>query len=78
MDQRYLRPGLDFARGRMIEECGELQTALGKSIRWGWLGENPELPPPERETNLVWVRKEMQDVRASLDNLQLELDKEFG
>jgi hypothetical protein len=74
---KYMRPGLDFARGKAIEELGELQAALGKSIRWGWTSANPELPMAERVTNVAWVRSEMQDVRDALDNLARELDKEF-
>lgn len=76
-DQRYMRPGLDFARGKMIEELGELQAALGKSLRWGWTSTNPELPESERITNVAWVRDEMRDVRDALDNLDRELDKEY-
>ena len=76
-DPRYMRPGLDFARGKMIEELGELQAALGKSLRWGWTSVNPELPRNEQETNVAWVRDEMRDVRDALDNLERELDKEY-
>lgn len=76
-DPRYMRPGLDFARGKMIEELGELQAALGKSIRWGWTSVNPELPPGKRVPNFAWVRAEMQDVRDALENLRRELDHEY-
>lgn len=76
-DPRYMRPGLDFARGKAIEELGELQAALGKSLRWGWESANPELPVDERETNVAWVRREMADVRGALDNLAKELDRQF-
>ena len=76
-DPKYMRPGLDFARGKVIEELGELQAALGKSLRWGWESANPELRPQDRVTNVAWVRDEMQDVRNALDNLQRELDKVY-
>lgn len=76
-DPKYMRAGLNFARGKAIEELGELQAALGKSLRWGWKSVNPELLPPDQETNLVWARREMQDVRDALDNLERELAKEF-
>ena len=76
-DPKYMLPGLDFARGKAIEELGELQAALGKSLRWGWLSANPELPMRERVTNVRWVRAEMKDVREALDNLERELDQEF-
>lgn len=72
--QKYMRPGLDFARGKTIEELGELQAALGKSLRWGWESYNPELPPEQRETNAEWVRREIADVRGALDNLEREMD----
>lgn len=72
--QKYMRAGLDFARGKTIEELGELQAALGKSLRWGWQSYNPELPPEQRETNEAWVRREIADVRGALDNLEREMD----
>lgn len=76
-DQKYMRPGLDFARGKAIEELGELQAALGKSLRWGWISANPELPVGQRVTNVAWVRDEMRDVRDALDNLEHYLNVEY-
>lgn len=72
---KYMRPGLDFARGKAIEELGELQAALGKSLRWGWQSVNPELPREQQETNAAWVRREIADVRGALDNLEREMDR---
>ena len=74
-DPRYLRKGLGFAVGRVVEECGELGAALGKTMRWGRDSFNPELPESERETNEAWVRREIADVREALDNLEAEMDK---
>ena len=76
-DQKYMRPGLDFARGKAIEEIGELGAALGKSLRWGWASVNPEIPEHQRESNAVWVKREMKDVRDALDNLEREMDAEL-
>lgn len=67
-DPKYMRPGLPFAVGKAVEELGELQSALGKTLRWGWTSVNPELPPADQETNLVWVKREIADVRGALDN----------
>jgi hypothetical protein len=53
----------------------KLQAALGKTLRWGWDGYNPELPMRDRESNSLWVRREMKDVREALDNLEREMDK---
>lgn len=73
-DMKYMRPGLDFAVGKTVEECGELCAALGKTLRWGWRSENPEIPEYQRETNAVWVKREMADVRHALDNLEREME----
>lgn len=72
--QKYMRHGLDFAVGKAVEELGELQAAIGKTLRWGWNSVNPELPPAEREANQVWVRREIADVRHALDNLEREME----
>lgn len=76
-DLKYMRPGLPFAIGKAVEELGELQAALGKTLRWGWQSSNPELPPNARETNIDWVRREIADVRHALDNLEGEISKSF-
>lgn len=77
-DPKYMRPGLDFAVGKAVEELGELQSALGKTLRWGWASANPELPRREQESNFLWVRREMQDVRDALDNLEREMNEAAG
>lgn len=73
-DPKYMRAGLPFAVGKATEEAGEFLAAIGKSLRWGWDSYNPELPPAQRETNEAWVRREMDDLRMALDNLDRELD----
>jgi len=67
-DPRYMRPGYNFAIGKLVEELGELQAALGKTLRWGPESYNPELPAPDRETNAAWVRREIEDVRGAICN----------
>lgn len=76
--EEYMRAGLDFAVGKAVEEVGELLAAIGKTQRWGWFSVNPELKPADQESNLAWVRREMEDVRGALDNLEKELEKNFG
>lgn len=76
-DPKYLRPGLDFAIGRAIEEAGEFLAALGKTLRWGWFSVNPELPAAEQEYNIDWVRRELADLRGALDSLEAELIEKF-
>lgn len=41
----------EAALGYLVEECGEVLAATGKTIRWGQDSFNPELPPEQRETN---------------------------
>ena len=76
--QKYMRPGLNFAVGKTVEELGELQAALGKVLRWGWESYNPELLAKDREMNENWVRREIADVRSALDNLEKEMDARRG
>lgn len=73
-NQKYMRPGLDFAVGKAVEEAGEFLAAVGKTLRWGWSSVNPELPPGDREPNAAWVRREMADLRGALDNLEREME----
>lgn len=54
---------------------GELQAAIGKTLRWGWQSYNPELPVNEREANRDWFLREIADVREALDNLESEINQ---
>lgn len=68
---KYMRPGLEFAMGKAIEEAGEFLAAIGKTARWGFRSVNPELNNSEwTETNCEWVMREMADLREALDNLE--------
>lgn len=72
---KYMRPGLEFAVGKATEEAGEFLAAIGKTLRWGWASYNPELPSSEQESNARWVKREMQDLKDALDNLEREMDE---
>ena len=76
-DPKYMRSGLNFALGKAVEELGELQAALGKTLRWGWAGVNPDLPPSKQESNASWVRREITDVRDALNNLEHAMENEL-
>lgn len=65
---KYMRSGFQFATGKLVEEAGELQAALGKLLRWGPESYNPELPPSQRESNSDWVRREAEDVISAIQN----------
>ena len=53
--------------GYLVEECGEVLQAAGKSIRWGDSSFNPDIPPEQRETNRDWLLREIADLRYALD-----------
>lgn len=74
---KYLRPDFDFCLSHAIEEAGEFLSAAGKLQRWGPFSVNPELPPSERETNLAWMRREMQDVIEAFERLETAIEGEF-
>lgn len=76
-DKRFLQDGFDKRLSRAIEECGEFLAAAGKTQRWGVWSVNPLLRPADRETNLLWLRREMTDVRQALDRLEDAIGKEF-
>lgn len=52
--------------GYLVEECGEVMAAAGKSIRWGLDSVNPELPPEQQETNAQWLKREFRDLKYAI------------
>ena len=73
MRSAYAPKTFDQKVAYLIEECGELQSALGKSLRWGFSSCNPELPVDERVTNRDWVLAEMVDVERGIRMLRMTL-----
>ena len=47
--------------GYLVEECGEVLAAVGKTLRWGLESTNQELA--QGETNAAWVLREIQDLK---------------
>lgn len=60
--------------GYLVEECGEVLAAAGKTLRWGLGSYNPELPRHERETNAEWLRRELADLRRAIVYVEEMLD----
>ena len=48
--------------GWILEETGEVLQAVGKSMRFGLDGKNPDLPEEERESNLDAIVRESEDL----------------
>ena len=66
MKKQYEPKTITQALGYLVEEAGEVQAAIGKSIRWGLDSTNPELPPKERETNGRWILRELLDLEGAI------------
>lgn len=66
MKPQYEPKTINQKLGYLVEECGEVQAAVGKTIRWGLESTNPELPPEEQETNRDWVLRELDDLERAI------------
>lgn len=64
--------------GYLIEECGEVLHAAGKTLRWGEGSVNPEIPEHARETNLVWLKRELNDLRGAIDRIETWMANEYA
>lgn len=73
-DERFLQRGFDKQLAHLVEECGEVLAAAGKTQRWGRDSVNPLIPDAEQETNEAWLRREMRDLRQSMDRLEATID----
>lgn len=63
---RY-RPKTDVQKlGKLVEECGEVLAAAGKTMRWGLDSTNSELPPEQQETNAAWLARELCDLEEAI------------
>lgn len=72
-DPRFLQDGFEKRLAHVVEECGEVLAAAGKTLRWGAHSVNPLLPHEEQETNLIWLMREMADLREALDRLDAQI-----
>lgn len=88
MEERYRPKTVTQKLAWLVEEAGEVQAAVGKSLRWGLDSYNPELKPEDRELNGDWVLRELRDLECALhtarEALQVEMqaidgvDREVG
>jgi NTP pyrophosphatase (non-canonical NTP hydrolase) len=62
--RNYIQNDFDSILGHLVEECGEVLAAAGKTMRWGPDSYNPELPKDQRETNIAWLRREVADLES--------------
>lgn len=67
---KYLQNGFTKCLAHLVEECGEVLAAAGKTQRWGPHSVNPELDPRVAESNITWLRREMKDLREAIERLE--------
>jgi len=72
MKRQYEPRTLQQKLGYLVEECGEVLAATGKTIRWGLESYNPELGP-ESETNRKWILRELIDLRLAIQYVERAL-----
>lgn len=77
-DPRFFQTGFDKQLAHVVEECGEVLAAAGKTQRWGRRSVNPLLPKEQQETNEAWLRRELADLRQSVDRLEQTMAAESG
>lgn len=61
---KYYPTNIIAKLGYLIEECGEVMAAAGKSVRWGLDGLNPEVE--NGETNREWLLREISDLEQAI------------
>lgn len=66
MKAKYAPKGFEQTLAYLVEECGEVLAAAGKTQRWGRFRVNPELPPHKQETNQVWLLSELIDLERAI------------
>ena len=74
MKKKYKPLENDEKLGYLVEECGEVISAIGKSMRWGMESFNPELPEKEQETNRNWIRRELKDLKRAVRLVEQRLN----
>jgi NTP pyrophosphatase (non-canonical NTP hydrolase) len=78
-DKRFLQEGFDKQLAHVVEECGEVLAAAGKTQRWGRYSVNPLLgadDPHYRETNDTWLRRELADLKDVISRLEATMEDE--
>lgn len=68
MKPEYVPKTLATQLGYLVEECGEVLHAVGKTQRWGFFSTDPTSPLPEaeRETNAEWISREIGDLKYAI------------
>lgn len=76
MKSEYVPRTTQQKLGYLIEECGEVLAAAGKSLRWGLDSANPELPVAQRERNDAWLLRELVDLEQAIALARVAIETE--
>ena len=72
-EKKYLQKGFNKQLAHVIEECGEVLAAAGKTQRWGRDSTDPTKKKGDAlfgETNAEWLLREMDDLTAAMERLR--------
>lgn len=78
MDDRYRSFTSSKALAHLVEECGEVLAAAGKTLRFGATSVNPDLPLLKQEKNIDWLLREMDDLERAMQTFKDMLEVELG
>lgn len=71
--EKYYPDTIEQKLGYLIEECGEVLEAVGKTQRWGLNSYNPELSSEQRETNREWILRELNDLEQAIQIVRVAI-----
>ena len=77
MDPNFLQDGLDNKLAHLVEECGEVIAAAGKTLRWGPNSYNPKLPKEQQELNKDWLIRELDDLKHAIKRVEEEFSVDW-
>ena len=75
MKPEYMPRTLNQKLGYLVEECGEVLAAVGKTQRWDLDSVNPELPKHQRRTNAALYSATRPEDSACYDDAADELER---
>jgi hypothetical protein len=77
-NKHYLQKGFNKQLAHVVEECGEVLAAAGKTQRWGRDSTDPTRREGDDwfgETNEAWLRREMVDLKEAIERLTTTMDR---
>lgn len=73
---KYQPINIEQALGYLVEECGEVLQAIGKTMRHGTRSSNPDLPLEKRELNKDWILREIKDLKQAIYYSEIYINNE--